>query len=866
MKTLVIAEKPSVSNDLQRVLGKQPGMTKFKKEKDYFENETHVISSAIGHLVELEMPKAQWKFESLPILPDEFGLQPIEKTKDRLSLLKRLMKRKDVETVVNACDAGREGELIFYLVKEICKVKKPVQRLWMQSMTNQAIQDAFGSLREGRDMIPLESAALCRSESDWLVGINGTRAMTAFNSRNGGFQRTPVGRVQTPTLALMVAREKQIRAFESRPYWEVYGDFDVKAGQYRGRWFNPDHKKDPNDPHMRAERIWDEIEAKAIEERCTGKTGTVEEKTKPSKQASPQLYDLTTLQREASSRFGFSAKNTLGIAQALYEKHKVLTYPRTDSRCLPEDYIQQTQQVLSKFSQLDHTSPGFPEDLPKHAGHVVANSLVVPNKRIFNDKKVSDHFAISPTGEVPKNLKEQEMKIYDMVTRRFIAVFFPSAEYAVTQRITTIGQDQFKTDGKILMVPGWLAVYGKKAGVSTGKDGDLVAIEEGGEDAKTAAIEVVFKQTKPPARYGEATLLSAMETAGKLVDDEELRSAMSERGLGTPATRAATIEGLIYDKYVNRVERELMPTQQGIQLIDLLEEMEVQLLCSPELTGNWEYKLKQMEEGHLDRASFMNEIRKLTVEVVDKARKHAQVAKDRVYPDLEVNCPACGQSPLKQDDRTFKCQTEDCEFTLWKNISQRELQPDEAKTLLTEKIVGPLVGFRSRWGQLFDATLRLDKDLKVEFVTQTDEEHQAELDSLVAENFVCEYPPSGDKNGKIYEGPDAYILDLAVHGDKDFRKVRLKKLQCKVELSRDEAKKFFTEGKTSEIDTFISKKGRPFKAFLEMDHEGRRFTNWRFPPRAKKGKDEDGGATAAKKKAAKKKAAKKKAAPKKKAS
>ena len=872
-KTLVIAEKPSVATDLARVLGGMPGNTKFKKEGpkgDYFENDQYVISSAIGHLVELEMPKAQWKFESPPILPESFGIQPIEKTKDRLNLLKRLMKRKDVELIINACDAGREGELIFHYVKEICKDKQPVKRLWMQSMTNQAIHKAFGELRDEESTIPLTNAALCRSESDWLVGINGTRAMTAFNSRNGGFRRTPVGRVQTPTLTLMVEREKKIRDFVSRTYWEVYGDFDVTAGQYRGRWFDPHYKKDDLDPHKKAERMWDKAQADAIHARCDGKTGTVEEKTKPSKQAAPGLYDLTTLQREASSRFGFSARNSLAIAQALYEKHKVLTYPRTDSKCLPEDYIDQTKEIMKTFSGLGSDSGSFPPDLPQHAGTALSNQWIKPNKRIFNDAKVSDHFAIVPTGQVPKNLKEQEQKIYDMVTRRFIAAFFPSAEYDVTQRITRTGEDQFRTDGKVLRVPGWLAVYGKQVGQASGKEGELVPIQQG-EDAKAALIEVLEKETKPPPRYTEATLLSAMETAGKLVDDEELRSAMSERGLGTPATRAATIEGLIQDKYLNRENRELMPTQQGMQLIDLLNEIGIQVLCSPEMTGNWEYKLKEMEEGKLDRPTFMKEVRSMTVQVVDKAREHAKIAKERVYPDLEAPCPVCNSKPLKQDDRTYRCPSEDCDFALWKVISQRELQPHEAIELLTTKVVGPLTGFRSRWGKLFDATLRLDKEFKVEFVTQSDEEVQAERDSLIEANYVCDYPPSGDKNGKIYESPEAYVLDLAVNGDKDFRKVRLKKVQCKVTLSREEAKKFFTEGKTSLIETFISKKGRPFKAFLEMDAEGRRFINWRFPPRAKKkvaGSDDpkdpaDAAAVPAKKKRASKKAVAKKVAAKK---
>lgn len=850
-KTLVIAEKPSVATDLARVLGKSPGMTKFKKEKgDYFENETHVISSAIGHLVELEMPKAQWKFESLPILPENFGLQPIEKTKDRLNLLKRLMKRKDVTEVINACDAGREGELIFHYVKRISGVDKPVKRLWMQSMTNQAIQDAFDHLRSASEMEPLEDAALCRSESDWLVGINGTRAMTAFNSRHGGFRRTPVGRVQTPTLTLLVEREKAIMDFVSRIYFEVYGDFDVEAGQYRGRWFDPKFKKDADDNQLRPERLWTREKAEAVKERCEGKIGEINEESKPNKQTPPLLYDLTTLQREASSRFGFSARNTLGIAQALYERHKVLTYPRTDSRFLPEDYLGQTRGVLDTFMGLSGGNLGnLAEDLPRHAGTALANGWVRPNPRIFDNKKISDHFAIIPTGQIPKGLKEQEQKIYDMVTRRFIAAFFPAAEFLVTKRITKIGDDHFRTDGKVLKVPGWLGVYGRQANVATGKEGELVAVTPG-ESAQTAAIEVAEKETKPPPRYTEATLLSAMETAGKLVEDEDLRQAMSEKGLGTPATRAAIIEGLIFDKYVNREQRELIPTQQGIQLVDLLKEIGIDVLCSPEMTGNWEHKLKDMEHGKLDRESFMQDIRNLTVEVVEKARRHAEVAKERVYEDIDAACPRCGTRPLKQDDRTYACKADDCDFKLWKTISQRELQPREAEELLTKGSVGPLSGFRSRFGRLFDATLRLDKDQQVDFVTQSDEERQAELDALVPENYVCDYAVDGEKVGEIYETPDAYVLDRAVRGDKKFKKVRLKKEHCKVKLPREEAKRFFTEGSTSLIEKFISKQGRPFKAHLKMDREGRRFVNWVFPPRAKKQAGEGNG----KKKAAKKKA------------
>ena len=852
-KTLVIAEKPSVANDLQRALVKNGNFGgRFEKKKDFFENDRYVISSAIGHLVELTMPKAKWNFESLPLLPDEFGIQPIENTESRLKLLIKLMKRKDVDEIINACDAGREGELIFYYVRQISKVKKPVRRLWMQSMTQNAIIEAFDDLRTEEEMRPLANAALCRSESDWLVGINGTRAMTAFRSRNGGFRRTPVGRVQTPTLTLLVEREKKIMAFEPRTYFEVFGDFGVRAGEYRGRWFDTAFKKDPNDPHRRAERIWEKEKAEAIVARCEGKPGRIEETKKPSRQAPPLLYDLTTLQREGSTRFGFSARNTLGIAQALYERHKVCTYPRTDSRYLPEDYLQTVRGVFESLS--GGASAGFPGDLCAHAAKALDSDWIKMNKRVFDDKKVSDHFAIIPTGQIPKNLKEQEWKLFDMIVRRFISVFYPAAEFEVTRRITHIGEDRFRTDGKILVVPGWLAVYGKTAQSGSGPD-SLVPVDQG-EDAETKALELKESQTKPPPRYTEATLLSGMETAGKLVDDEELRSAMSEKGLGTPATRAAIIEGLIYDKYVTRDQKELIPTQQGIRLIDTLNEMHVTALCSPEMTGEWEHKLKLMEAGQLDRDSFMKAIREMTSEVVAKAREHAKIAKERVYPDLDVACPQCGTRPLKQDDRSYRCETPDCGFSLWKNVASRELQPAEAVELLTNKVVGPLEGFRSRFGQTFGATLELKPDFKIGFVTQTQEEKEAEQAAIREENYICHYPPSGDKNGRIYRTPAAYVLDLAVQGDDDFRKVRLKPEYCKYELPVEQVKKFFTEGRTDVIEKFISKKGRPFKARLVMDPEGRRFVNFEFvrAPAKKKAGAAKKKAGAKKKKAAKKKA------------
>ena len=520
-KVLVIAEKPSVATDIAKVL-----KAKRDKSKDFFENDEYVISSAVGHLLELAVPekhdikRGKWSFDKLPHMPPEFTLQPIAKSEARLRVLKKLIKRKDVDTLVNACDAGREGELIFRYIAQHVKAKQPVKRLWLRSMTPTAIHDGFEQLRSDQEMLPLASAATCRSEADWLVGINGTRAMTAFNSKGGGFFLTTVGRVQTPTLTIVVEREQAIKDFIPRGYWEVHATFQAQAGEYTGRWLDESFKKDEDDPHKRAERIWEQAKAKGIHDKCAGQPGSVEEESKPSKQLSPPLFDLTSLQREANARFGFSARNTLAIAQALYERHKVLTYPRTDSKALPEDYPATVKKTLGVLGEGGYG---------KFANEVLKNDWVVPgNKRIFNNAKISDHFAIIPTLQKPKRLKEQEEKIYDLVVKRFLAVFYPAAEFLVTTRITRVKGEPFKTEGKVLVKPGWLAIYGRDQQGET-----LTAVAEG-EEVKTTDVEAEAKETRPPARFTEATLLSAMEGAGKLVEDEEWREAMRESGLGTP--------------------------------------------------------------------------------------------------------------------------------------------------------------------------------------------------------------------------------------------------------------------------------------------------------------------------------------------
>jgi len=797
-KSLIIAEKPSVARDLARVLGK------FHHDKDYYENDRYVISSAVGHLVEIvppegaEVKRGKWNLENLPVLPKHFDLAPIEKNQARLQVLKRLIKRADVTEIINACDAGREGELIFRNTIRWTGTKKPTRRLWLQSMTSEAIREGFEHLRSEQEMQPLADAALSRAESDWLVGINATRALTSFNSRTGGFQKTAAGRVQTPTLAILAAREEKIRSFKPRPYFEVHGDFQVQAGSYPGRWFDENFKKG-DDEDARPERIWNRAGAEAIERKCAGKTGVITEEKKPTTQASPLLYDLTTLQREANGLFGLSAKRTLQLAQALYERHKVLTYPRTDSRYLPEDNLAQVQKVMSSFE--DRT-------LATHAEKALRSDWVKPTKRVFNNAKVSDHHAIIPTGASPVHLDEFERKIFDMVARRTIAVFYPPAQFEVTTRITRVEGEPFKTEGKVIVDPGWLAVYGKEAAVAN----EAVVSVKPNESAKVLKIEIKPNETNPPARFNEATLLSAMEGAGKLVEDEELREAMRERGLGTPATRAQIIEGLIADGYVERKGKELVVSAKGLSLITLLRNLQADALSTPELTGEWEYRLKEMAHGKLDRQRFMNDIRDLTREIVEKVRNFRGEEIHGEYATIDGKCPNCGSGPIKEDYKTFRCQN--CDWLMWKTMASRQFMPEEVAELLSKGRVGPLRGFRSKLGRAFEATVKLGEDKKPQFdFGENGLNGEIQIDKSKHEAIglcpVCH-------KGQVFAAERVYVCENAVASPKTCS-FRLSKTILHREIPQEQVQKLIATGKTDLLRKFISKKGRPFSAYLKLD-------------------------------------------------
>ena len=884
MKTLVIAEKPSVAQDIVRAL--TPTAGKFDKHDEYFEGEDWIITSAVGHLVEIQAPeefdvkRGKWSFANLPVIPPYFDLKPMDKTKARLNAIVKLTKRKDVGALVNACDAGREGELIFRLIEQYAKSNHPVKRLWLQSMTPAAIRDGFASLRSDQQMMPLADAARCRSEADWLVGINGTRAMTAFNSRDGGFFLTTVGRVQTPTLSVVVEREEKIRKFVSRDYWEIHALFAAEAGDYPGKWFDPKWKKaaanavngegaEP-DAELKADRLWSEPEARAIADAVRGQKATVSEESRPTTQAAGLLFDLTSLQREANGKFGFSAKTTLQIAQSLYERHKALTYPRTDSRALPEDYVpvvKQTFEMLAS-SAMKHLAP--------HAATALQGNYIKPTKRIFDNAKVSDHFAIIPTLQAPSGLSDAEQKLYDLVVRRFMAVFFPSAEYLVTTRISTVAaapgrptapsggsephavgsagaanSHSFKTEGKVLVKPGWLAIYGKEAAqeVADAKEGDkgqsLVQVKPG-EQVAVQAADAKGLKTRPPARYTEATLLGAMEGAGKTIDDDELREAMQEKGLGTPATRAATIEGLIAEKYMLREGRELIPTAKAFQLMTLLRGLDVQELSRAELTGEWEYKLAQMEQGKLSRETFMADIALMTERLVNKAKGYSRDSIPGDYATLQARCPNCG-GVIKENYRRYACvgagqDGEGCGFSFGKTPAGRTFETAEVEQFLRDRKIGPLEGFRSKAGWPFTAemVIKFDeetKNYKLEFDFGDDKNADTgEIVDFGQQQSLGACPKCA---GAVYELGKNYVCEKSVPTlaqptpSCDFKTGQVI-LQQPVE--REQMSRLLATGKTDLLDKFVSMRTRrAFKAHLVWDKEAGKvnfeFAPSKFPPK-----------------------------------
>ena len=814
-KTLVIAEKPSVARDIARVLGAD------SKRGDAFESGDYVVTSALGHLVELAMPEdmapelRRWSLGTLPILPEKFTLKVAERTKERFDHLVKLLKSKEIVEVINACDSGREGELIFSYIYELSGSTKPFRRLWMVSMTTAGIRSAFDSLRSAEEMANLQSAARCRSEADWLIGINGTRAITTriFSSRNVA----SVGRVQTPTLAMVVERDRAIKNFKAEPYWRIFGKFSIASGTYEGLWKSPLGK---GGEESGRDRIFSEVDARRIVDEVSGeKFAIISEKKKRQKQSAPKLYDLTTLQREANGRFGFSAATTLKIAQALYEVHKVITYPRTDAKVLPEDYEPVCRQTLKSMEG----------DYGKFADRVLTVHGIHSNdKKIFDNGKVSDHFAIIPTPQRAGSLNEVEEKIYDMVVRRFIAVFFPPSEYDVTSRVSAVNGHSFYSEGRVLAEAGWKEVYGKEQGDETGLLPGLGA--EDGNPSRATVVQIDLREdvTKPPPHFTEATLLSAMESAGKLLDNEELAEAMVERGLGTPATRAQIIDTLINVKYMERSDRSLVATAKAENLMDMLAAMGVQALRDPAMTGEWEYKLRGMEQGKVQREKFMEEIAALTSSIVERVKNFDETDEKFCQPTGVIS-PSDGK-PFSRTMRAYV--SSDKAISIAAVIGGREISEEEVAVLVKDGRIGPFDDFRSKTGRPFKASIVLDGGkAKLEFESNSEgamERAKQAIADCGDSQPICDCPTNC--GGRVYSTEQGYICSGICGGNCTFR---ISKRMLGHELNDGEIIAMVKDGKSPLIADFVSNRTkRAFSAFLCIDATGK--ISFKFPPREAK--------------------------------
>ncbi len=877
-KSLVITEKPSVARDITQVFG---GFT----EEDggaYYENDDMVVTFAVGHLFELLPPEEvdekykRWTLDVLPILPPEFKYRPKKGQSDRIRAIKKLLARDDIDTVVNACDAGREGELIFREIVDHLGNTKPIQRLWLQSMTDNAIREGFQALRPGEELEGLADAAACRARSDWLIGMNATRALTKRLKTRKEKTAWSAGRVQTPTLTMLVDREMEVLAHVPKPYWRVTATFEHDGLSYEGAWFDPEFKADAEDPDRKDDRIFDEARAQAIKDAIAGQTATADETRKPSKESAPPLFDLTSLQREANRRFSWSARRALSAAQRCYERHKVLTYPRTDSRCLPEDYRDTVAETLAKLAGSgDHEDEAF-ADYARSAAHLQGAGLE-NEKRIFDNEGISDHFAIVPTGAIPEEpLTGDDKRLFDLVTRRFLGAFHPPAQWERVERISQVANERFRTRARFLKEPGWRSVLAESEEETEATP--LPPLVPGQAEARGVSVrsleaETHEEQTKPPARITEARLLSLMENAGKQVDDEDYAAALSEKGIGTPATRADIIENLIGKGYAVRLGKGLRPTVKGIRMIDTLRRIEMKRLTSPQLTGEIEYQLSEVERGKREGSDFMDEITDYTVQIVDRAKTFDY--DELVDGEVLGDCPACGR-PVIEMSWFYRCveeppREEDCPMRFWKDTSGRYLDRKTIETLLRDRKTGEIDGFTARNGRTYRATIEIDEDdwnLKVKSVGWNEDSQSDQVEYDVNTEPLGECPQKCGTN--VIESPTQFLCQRK-NEETGLSKEELKQRKkddvpsctfvlprtvCKREITRDEALHYLKEGKTEVLTDFTSRFGRPFSATLFLKETGRH--GFEFPPRKAKGATDDGDGAASKKTTKKKAAAKKK--------
>lgn len=874
-KALVITEKPSVARDIVSALGG------FTEHDGYWENDDFVVTFAVGHLFELLEPDEidprykRWTLADLPIVPEQFQLKKKKGHTDRIRTIEKLLARKDVDRLVNACDAGREGELIFREIVKFLGSDKPIERLWLQSMTAAAIRTGFSALRPDAELRGLAAAAECRAFSDWLIGMNATRALTKRLKTRREKTAWSAGRVQTPTLALLVEREALVLAHVPRPFWRLTAQFERDGATWSGVWFDPAFRADADD-ERRDDRIFEEARARAIAAAVEGREGVAGETRKPSREAAPPLFDLTSLQREGNRRFGWSARRTLSAAQRCYEAHKLLTYPRTDSRCLPNEYRGVVDDVLRAFAgrRGDEFAP--------HAARLLERGLENEG-RTFDDAKVSDHFAIIPTGNPPPaSLSGDDKRLFDLVMRRFLGAFHPPALWERVERVVEVGGESFRTRARALMEPGWREVLPPPAPTSgSGEDeetGVLPQLVPGASEARGVAAalrstELATEETKPPPRLSEARLLSLMENAGQSLDDEDLAAALHEKGLGTPATRAEIIENLIGKGYAVRLGKGLRPTVKGIRLIDTLRRVHIERLASPALTGEIEQHLAEVEKGQRTPETFLDEMRAYAREIVEAAKTFEY---GQIYGGLPTlgPCPACGRDSYEQA-WFYRCEEEpardpDCAFRVWKDTSGRYLDRAAVAALLRDGRSGSLDGFTARDGRTYRGHLELDRDeMKVLVRSEgfsgegesAQPEYEVDTEPLgrcpaCQEHDVVETPTqficAGRRAAEEEAAEERRLAREAGHGKLAAKKSGpkpcgfvLPRTVCKRELTRKEALAYLANGRTELLEDFTSRFGRPFSAILFLKENGRH--GFEFPPRggAAAKAEGDGSATPA---------------------
>ncbi len=840
-KRLVITEKPSVARDIAAALGG------FSDEGgEFLESDDLVVTWAVGHLLELAEPQdydpklKAWTVGSLPIIPDEFRLKPKEGLKKRVDLIKKLAAREDISGLVNACDAGREGEIIFRRITEYLGLSDmPLERLWLQSMTKPAIRDAFQHLRPGKDLERLADAAWLRGVGDWLIGMNATRALTKRLKGRNESGAWSAGRVQTPTLGLLVEREREILAHIPRDFWEIEGHFEAAGQSWAARYWDGD-AKDDDDRDQRPGRIFDRARVEAVVAAVNAsKKGVASERRKKSKQSPPLPFDLGALQREANRRFSFSAKRTLNAAQHLYEGHKLITYPRTDSRHLPQDYGATVEEVVGNLARITE----FQGVVAKITADGLQNL-----ERILDDTKISDHFAIIPTGRIPEEqMGPDDVRVYELIVRQFLAALMGPATWATVERLVHVDVGPgdvvpFRASAKSLEIPGFLEALGQEAGAGT----TLPALTPGqdqsdGLPAAVLDITDVAKQTQPPGRYSEASLLRAMETAGERFDEDELSEAMKGRGIGTPATRAEIIERLVSTGYSRRMEGKIGPTPKGMRLIDILERVKAPTLASARLTGEWEHALIQVERGDLTRAVMLDRLTDYTRDVTSHL---VGFEHDEIYmgePDLGA-CPACADGRVRESAWGYPCSNNKvegatCNFMIWKDRAGRYIDRSLVRRILAEGKVGPVEGFVDFAGRPSSAVVSLQKDPDSgRWILHTEWGAAGGIgaEEIGAALFKCPM----HEDCQIIETNHRFVCQQVLEG-KTRQGPVLPKIVCQREMTVEEAEVFFgPEARTPMIDNFISKRSRPFKGMLVRKETGRH--GFEFPEREGAGEDKGG--------------------------